>query len=91
MILEFLIIIIFIFLIYIYLKEKILSKHQEKKWFPPSIGKRVKVVDGINIHIQKLISYPIYLTVMTIFASVIMLNIKRNKSKLFHLALGILL
>jgi len=46
---------------------------------------------NINIHIQKLISYPIYLTVMTIFASVIMLNIKRNKSKLFHLALGILL
>ena len=46
---------------------------------------------NINIHIQKLISYPIYLTVMTIFASVIMLNVKRNKSKLFHLALGILL
>ncbi len=46
---------------------------------------------NINIHIQKLISYPIYLTVMTIFAAVIMLNIKRNKSKLFHLALGVLL
>ena len=55
MILELLIIIIFIFLIYIYLKEKILSKHQEKKWFPPSIGKRVKVVDGINIHIQNIL------------------------------------
>ncbi len=46
---------------------------------------------NINIHIQKLISYPIYLTVMTIFASVIMLNIKRNKSKLFHIVLGVLL
>ena len=53
MILE-LLIIIFTFLIYIYLKEKILSKHK-KKWFPPSIGKRVKVVDGINIHIQNIL------------------------------------
>ena len=46
---------------------------------------------NINIHIQKLIAYPIYLTVMTIFAAVIMLNIKRNKSKLFHIILGVLL
>ena len=46
---------------------------------------------NINIHMQKLIAYPIYLTVMTIFASVIMLNIKRNKSKLFHVVLGVLL
>ena len=46
---------------------------------------------NINIHIQKLVAYPIYLTVMTIFASVVMLNIKRNKSKLFHIVLGILL
>ncbi len=46
---------------------------------------------NINIHIQKLIAYPIYLTVMTIFASVIMLNIKRNKSKIFHVMLGVLL
>ena len=46
---------------------------------------------NINIHLQKLISYPIYLTVMTIFASVIMLNIKRNNSKLFHVVLGVLL
>ncbi len=46
---------------------------------------------NINIHMQKLIAYPIYLTVMTIFASVIMLNIKRNKSKLFHIVLGVLL
>ena len=46
---------------------------------------------NINIHMQKLITYPIYLTVMTIFASIIMLNIKRNKSKLFHIVLGVLL
>ena len=45
---------------------------------------------NINIHIQKLVAYPIYLTVMTIFASVVMLNIKRNKSKLFHIVLGLL-
>ena len=48
-------------------------------------------VTNINIHIQKLISYPIYLTVMTIFACVVMLNIKRNKSKIFHIVLGVLL
>ena len=46
---------------------------------------------NINIHIQKLIAYPIYLTIMTIFAAVVMLNIKRNKSKLFHIVLGVLL
>jgi len=46
---------------------------------------------NINIHIQKLVAYPIYLTIMTIFASVVMLNIKRNKSKLFHIVLGVLL
>ena len=28
---------------------------------------------------------------MTVFASVVMLNIKRNKSKLFHIVLGVLL
>ena len=48
-------------------------------------------ITNINIHIQKLIAYPIYLTVMTIFSAVIMLNIKRNKSKLFHIVLGVLL
>lgn len=46
---------------------------------------------NINIHLQKLAAYPIYLTIMTIFASIIMLNIKRNKSKLFHIVLGVLL
>ena len=28
---------------------------------------------------------------MTVFAAVIMLNVKRNKSKLFHIVLGVLL
>ena len=45
-------------------------------------------VTNINIHVQKLISYPINLTIMTIFGCIIMLNIKRNKSKVFHLILG---
>ena len=45
-------------------------------------------VTNIDIHFQKLISYPIYLTIMTIFASVIMFNIKKNKSKVFHIVLG---
>ena len=47
-------------------------------------------VTNIDIHIQKLISYPIYLTIMTVFASIVMLNIKRNKSKIFHIVLGTL-
>ena len=45
---------------------------------------------NINIHYQKLLSYPFYLTLMTLFASTIMLNIKRNKSKIFHIILGTL-
>ena len=40
-------------------------------------------VTNIDIHMQKLISYPIYLTIMTVFASIVMLNVKRNKSKIF--------
>tara|TARA_B100000579_G_scaffold430274_1_gene443370 strand:- start:128 stop:1207 length:1080 start_codon:yes stop_codon:yes gene_type:complete len=47
-------------------------------------------VTNINIHVHKLISYPINLTIMTIFGCIIMLNIKRNKSKVFHLILGTL-
>jgi len=45
----------------------------------------------ISIHFQKIISFPIYLTVMTLFASIIMLNIKHNKPKVFNLILGIML
>jgi len=47
-------------------------------------------LNDINIHFQKLISYPFYLTIMTILASIIMLNIKRNKSKIFHIIIGTL-
>tara|TARA_B100000989_G_scaffold272176_1_gene229426 strand:- start:1509 stop:2591 length:1083 start_codon:yes stop_codon:yes gene_type:complete len=45
----------------------------------------------VNSAIQKLISFPFYLTIMTILASTIMLNIKHNKSKIFHLIFGILI
>ena len=46
-------------------------------------------VDGINLHLQKIYSFPIYLTILTIFASVLMLNVPINKPKLFYLLLGI--
>ena len=45
---------------------------------------------NINVHYQKLFSYPFYLTIMTLFGSIVMLNIKRNKSKIFHIILGTL-
>ena len=46
---------------------------------------------NINTHIEKIYSYPIYLSIMTLFAGIIMLNIKFNKPKIFHIILGILL
>ena len=45
----------------------------------------------ITSAIQKLISFPFYLTIMTVLASTIMINIKHNKSKIFHLIFGILI
>tara|TARA_B100001057_G_C22817014_1_gene937872 strand:+ start:349 stop:1428 length:1080 start_codon:yes stop_codon:yes gene_type:complete len=47
-------------------------------------------ITNINIHFHKIISYPINLTIMTVFGCIIMLNIKRNNSKIFHLILGTL-
>ena len=46
--------------------------------------------DVINGYKQRLYSYPIYLTLMICIASLLMLNIGYNKSKVFHIALGIL-
>ncbi len=43
----------------------------------------------IDIHIKKLISFPIYLTIMSILSSIIMLNIKRNNSHIVYLLIGI--
>ena len=45
----------------------------------------------VNSHIQKIFSYPIYLMIMTVLAATIMMNIKYDKSKVFHLIFGILL
>ncbi len=45
----------------------------------------------VDTHKLKIFSYPLYLMVMTVFSSIIMLNIKRNKPKIFNLILGILL
>jgi len=45
----------------------------------------------IKSQLHKLISFPIYLTLMSLLSSVIMFNIKRNKPIIFHIMLGILL
>ena len=45
----------------------------------------------IKIHHHKIIAYPVYLLTMVLCAALIMLNIKFNKSKIFHLFLGIFL
>ena len=46
-------------------------------------------IKEINLHLQKIYSFPIYLTILTIFASVLMLNVPINKPKLFYLVMGI--
>ena len=45
----------------------------------------------IDVHVERLVSYPFFLTVMTIFSSIIMLNIKHQKPKVFYATGGILL
>jgi lipopolysaccharide export system permease protein len=51
-----------------------------------SVGYSVK---EINIHLQKIYSYPFYFTILTIFASVLMLNVPFNKPKILYLLVGI--
>ena len=51
-----------------------------------SVGYSVK---EINLHLQKIYSFPVYLTILTIFACVIMLNVPFHKPKFFYLLLGI--
>ena len=43
----------------------------------------------INIQIQKIASYPIYLILMTIFAGIIMLNSKKYKSNTLKISIGL--
>ena len=51
-----------------------------------SVGYSIK---EINLHLQKIYSFPVYLTILTIFASVLMLNVPINKPKFFYLIMGI--
>ena len=44
----------------------------------------------VNSAIQKIISFPFYLMLMTILSSTIMMNIKQNRTKVFHLILEFL-
>ena len=48
------------------------------------------VID-INSHLYKIITYPIYLTLMTILAAVMMFNIGYQKNSFFKVSLGIFL
>ncbi len=45
----------------------------------------------VDSAIQKIISFPFYLMLMTILSLTIMMNIKQNKTKVFHLIFGILI
>ena len=45
----------------------------------------------VNIQIQKLISYPVYLVLMTVFSSVIMLSSKRFNSNTLKISVGLFL
>ena len=46
-------------------------------------------ITDINLHILKIASYPILLLLISIFAAVIMLNIKQVKSSTFKVSIGI--
>ena len=47
--------------------------------------------DEIKLHLMKLISNPFFYSLMTVIASIIMLNVNRNKSSFFYIIIGILL
>ena len=48
------------------------------------------VID-INSHLLKIVSYPVYLTLITIFSAIIMFNIGYQKNTFFKITLGIFL
>ncbi len=52
------------------------------------LGYNTDVLDGYK---HRLYSYPIYLSLMVSIAALLMLNIKYNKSKIFHITIGILI
>ena len=43
----------------------------------------------VNIQIQKIISYPLYLLLMTIFSSIIMINSKKYKNDIMKILIGL--
>ena len=47
--------------------------------------------DEIKLHLFRLLSNPIFYSLMTILSSILMLNLNRNKSFYFYLTVGILL
>jgi len=47
-------------------------------------------ITEIDMHIKRIFSYPFFLTIMTIFSSIIMLNIKHQKPKIFYAVGGVL-
>ncbi|MDC0484262.1 LptF/LptG family permease [Candidatus Pelagibacter ubique] len=48
-------------------------------------------VTDINSHLLKIVSYPVYLTLITIFSAIIMFNIGYQKNTLYKITLGIFL
>ncbi len=48
-------------------------------------------ITEVNLQINKIISYPIYLALMTILSSIIMFNIKRYSSTTFKISIGLFL
>ena len=47
--------------------------------------------ETINGYKHRLYSYPLYLTIMVCIGSILMLNIKHNKSKIASITLGIMI
>ena len=44
----------------------------------------------VVIHLNKLYSFPLFLSIMTVLSAILMFNSKRNTSKIYHLLIGIL-
>ena len=47
--------------------------------------------EEVDLHFLRIVSLPIYFSIMVIISAIIMLNIKRDKPYIFHVLLGILL
>ena len=45
----------------------------------------------IDSHLHKLAAFPLYVAIMTLLSSILMFNVKRNTSMIFHIIIGILL